>query len=151
VDLLALRSPAPEPPTDVPLLTGAADLQEATPSPVTWPQPALAPACPAPHPPRGKPYSTPSHRSTIPRARRRNGRRDRRLAGRAVRLGERHRRYLPRPASGRRKAVRVLVFEPRPNGQGGHHVAIEGPSGSRPDFAALALLSGATLPAPPAA
>lgn len=151
VDLLALPSPAPEPPTDVPL-TGAADLQEATPSPVTWPQPAPAPAAPRTASATRQAPTAPPAATAAPSPAPAAATADEIAAWQAALSAwvERHRRYPPAARFRQEEGVVRVRFELGLNGQV-HHVAIEGPSGSPAlDSAALALLSGATLPAPPA-
>lgn len=154
VDLVASAPMAPEPAPELPL-TGAADLQEATPGPVTWPQPptpAAAPArttlvarqvappaqgaaAPAPSPAPGPAAATPDE-----------------IAAWQAALSawvERHRRYPPAARFRQEEGVVRVRFELDPAGQA-RHVTVESPSGSAAlDAAALALLTGATLPAPP--
>ncbi len=145
-------APAHDPPAEIPL-TGAADLQEAMPSPVVWPQhPAPARSAPAPRQvaaPRhaspamasspmaapGPPVPAPSEITTWQAA----------LSA----WVERHRRYPPAARFRQEEGVVRVRFVLDPAGRV-QHVALEGPSGSAAlDAAALSLLAGATLPAPP--
>lgn len=151
VDLLTAPGPVPEPPGEIPL-TGAADLQEATPGPVLWPQPAT----PAPAPSRPAPAQRPAIASVpaaaaLPAPGRPAASQDDIAAWQAALSAwvERHRRYPPAARFRQEEGVVRVRFELDPAGTV-RHVALESPSGSSAlDAAALALLSGATLPAPP--
>ena len=153
VDLIAATVPVLEPPSDMPM-TGAADLQEATPGPVTWPQPAPAPAA---LPPRATPAQRPSTAAPpaaiAPATPGPPAASQDEIATWQAALSawvERHRRYPPAARFRQEEGVVRVRFELDPAGTV-RHVALEAPSGSPTlDAAALALLSGATLPAPPA-
>jgi protein TonB len=149
VDLMA--APAPEPPGEMPL-TGAADLQEAAPGPVAWPQPAVpspSPSRPAPAP-RQAVASAPV--AAVPLAPGPPAASPQDITAWQAALSawvERHRRYPPAARFRQEEGVVRVRFELDPSGSV-RHVAVEAPSGSATlDAAALALLSGATLPAPP--
>jgi protein TonB len=151
VELVATPAPAPQPVADMPL-TGAADLQEAIPGPVTWPQ-APAPA-PAPQRAAGAP-----RRASLPETATAPAPAAGPVAATADEIAawqaalsawvERHRRYPPAARFRQEEGVVRVRFELDPAGAV-RHVALETPSGSQAlDAAALAMLTGATLPAPP--
>jgi protein TonB len=148
VDLVA--APAPEPPGEMPL-TGAADLQEAMPGPVAWPQSAPQAAPPSPRATARQAGAAPSAAATPatsgPPAASQQEITDWQAALSA--WVERHRRYPPAARFRQEEGVVRVRFELDQAGTV-RHVALENPSGSPTlDAAALALLSGATLPAPP--
>jgi len=158
VDLVALPEPAAPPAPEMPL-AGAADLQEAVPGPVVWPLPppalSQAPApvsrpAPAPRPAASAAPATPGPAATAPVASP-GASQDEIVAWQAALSAwvEHHRRYPPAARFRQEEGVVRVRFE---LDTAGHvrHVALESPSGSAAlDAAALALLAGATLPAPP--
>ncbi len=156
VDLVSSALPAPEPPADLPL-TGAADLQEAAPGPVIWTLPPVAstPVAPTPAtaPPRRAPALRPAGVAATPVAPAQAAAASAgEIAAWQAALSawvERHRRYPPAARFRQEEGVVRVRFELDPAGTV-RHVAVEAPSGSPTlDAAALALLSGATMPAPP--
>jgi protein TonB len=153
VELLAIpaaeATPAPEMP-----LTGAADLQEAVAGPVAWPLPPPAPTraprpAPAPRPAASAPQAMTAPAAPTPSP---GASQDEIAAWQAALSAwvERHRRYPPAARFRQEEGVVRVRFELDAAGQV-RHVALESPSGFPAlDAAALALLAGATLPAPPA-
>lgn len=152
VDLMAAPVPVPEPPSDMPQ-TGAADLQEATPGPVMWPQPAPSSPAPSRAAPAQRPSTAAPPAAIAPATPGPPAASQDEIATWQAALSawvERHRRYPPAARFRQEEGVVRVRFELDPAGAV-RHVALEAPSGSPTlDAAALALLSGATLPAPPA-
>lgn len=151
VDLMAAPAPAAEPPGEMPL-AGAADLQEATPGPVLWPQPAPSPPAPSRAAPAQRQAGAPAPAAAVPPVPGPPTASQQDITDWQAALSawvERHRRYPPAARFRQEEGVVRVRFELDPAGTV-RHVALEAPSGSPTlDAAALALLSGATLPAPP--
>lgn len=151
VDLMAAPAPATEPPGEMPL-AGAADLQEATPGPVLWPQPAPSPPAPSRAAPAQRQAGAPAPAAAVPPVPGPPTASQQDITDWQAALSawvERHRRYPPAARFRQEEGVVRVRFELDPAGTV-RHVALEAPSGSPTlDAAALALLSGATLPAPP--
>ena len=155
ISLMVAPEPAappasPTPPADMPL-TGTADLQEATPGPVAWPERPTPPRpAPAPRQSASAPASSgpaisalaPAHPAATPSE----------IAAWQAALSawvERHRRYPPAARFRQEEGVVRVRFVLDAAGRV-REAALETPSGSPAlDGAALALLAGATLPAPP--
>ncbi len=138
---LAVSAPAPPAPAEAPLV--ATDLAEPPPAgPVTWPAPAPRPAArPAAAPQAAAPAAIPAE-APAPSAL---------AAWQAALLAwiEQHRRYPPAARFRQEEGVVRVRFELDPAGRV-LHAEIAAESGSAAlDAAALALLRGATLPAPP--
>lgn len=163
VALVAMPTPAPEPPDTA--FTGAADLPETPPNAVLWPGPPAEPL-PDPAPPVKAARAPTPPRTTVPQRRTAGpvpegpaqaaappAASSSEIAAWQAALSawvERHRRYPPAARFRQEEGVVRVRFELDSAGTV-RHVALETPSGSAAlDAAALALLAGATLPAPPA-
>jgi protein TonB len=155
VELVAIPAPQAPPAPEMPL-AGAADLQEAVAGPVAWPLPLPVPAraprpAPAPRPAASALPAAPGPAAAAPTPS--PGASQDEIAAWQAALSawvERHRRYPPAARFRQEEGVVRVRFELDAAGQV-RHVALETPSGFPAlDAAALALLTGATLPAPPA-